>query len=174
VPIYGLSVEVSFTKLEGRRYQMAVTRERGPTLAPRQGPGYDDYLPHEAIHFLVEAELRLSGGVFGRIAAGRSNIFTTAEPSKRRRQGRLENKRRPTSEQKQEMARSERLAGVCSMLWEFRAGRRSDLPLWFASLDEHDLATAEVERVMDRLDDFAVRWHRLPVGGSISLSWPSR
>jgi hypothetical protein len=58
-------MEVTFAKATtGRRYVMTVVRERGPQLAPRPGPGYDDYLPHDAVHFLVEAEAGLSGGVF--------------------------------------------------------------------------------------------------------------
>jgi hypothetical protein len=79
------SMEVTFTKAAGRRYVMTVVRERGPRLAPRQGPGYDDHLPHDAVHFLVEAEARLSGGVFGQIAAGQNNIFWPADPRPRER-----------------------------------------------------------------------------------------
>ena len=65
-------MKVTFAKATGRRYVMTVVRERGPQLAPRPGPGYDDYLPHDAVHFLVEAEAGLAGGVFGRIAAGQN------------------------------------------------------------------------------------------------------
>jgi hypothetical protein len=56
-------MDVTFTKAPGRRYFMTVVRERGVPLAPRQGPGYHDYLPHDAVHFLVESEAGLSGGV---------------------------------------------------------------------------------------------------------------
>ena len=48
-------MEVTFTKLTGRRYWMSEVRDRGPALARRQAPGYDEYLPHEAVHLLVEA-----------------------------------------------------------------------------------------------------------------------
>ncbi|SRR6266487_991877 len=88
-------MHVTFTKMPGRRYLMTIVRERGPELAPRQGPGYDDYLPHDAVHFFVEAEAQLSGGVFGRIAAGRSNIFWPADPVVRQRQARREKKLKP-------------------------------------------------------------------------------
>ena len=74
-------MEVTFTKLPGRRYEMAVVRERGPVLAPRTGPGYHEYLPHDAVHFLVEAEAGLSGGAFGRAGecvAGRSAAASRA------------------------------------------------------------------------------------------------
>ena len=44
-------MEVTFTKAAGRRYVMTVARERGPRLASRHGPGYDDHLPHDAVPF---------------------------------------------------------------------------------------------------------------------------
>ncbi len=166
------AMEVTFTKLEGRRYLMAVVRERGPELAPRQGPGYDDYLPHDAVHFLVEAEAALSGGVFGRVAVGWNNIFTTADPAVRRHQARREAKRRPRGTERADMARSESLASLCQSMWEFRAGHRSELPLSASRVDPDLFASPLVERIIERLGEFAARWHALPVGGSITLMWP--
>ena len=164
---------VTFTKVAGRRYRMTVVRERGPRLAPRHGPGYDDYLPHDAVHFIVEAEAHLSGGVFGRIAAGQSNIFWAADPRVLRRQVRREAKRRPGATERADMARSEELASICQPLWEQRAGHRRQLPLWFSSLTPDLLAPSPLrERILARLDEFAARWHALPVGRSITLSWP--
>ena len=163
-------MDVTFIKEAGRRYRMTVVREHGPELAPRRGPGYDDYLPHDAVHFLVEAEARLSGAVFGRIAAGHNNLFWPADPALLRRQARKEKKRRPSPAERADMARSERLASVCRPLWELRKGRRDDLPPWA----DADLVgdRALLERVLSRLDDFAARWHELPIGGGITLHWP--
>ena len=33
-------------------------------------PGYDDYLPHDLLHFVAEAEWNLDGAVFGQLARG--------------------------------------------------------------------------------------------------------
>jgi hypothetical protein len=109
-------MDVTFTKVAGRRYLMTVVGDRGPQLAPRHGPGYDDYLPHDAVHFIVEAEARLSGGVFGPIAAGWSNIFWAADPRMLRHEKRREAKRRPSATKHADMARSEELAGICQPL----------------------------------------------------------
>ncbi|MBV9049663.1 MAG: hypothetical protein JOY58_15410, partial [Solirubrobacterales bacterium] len=92
-------MEVTFTKLAGRRYRMTVVRECGPALAPRQGPGYNDYLPHDAVHLIAECEAGLAGGVFGRVAAGECNIFAPADPSVIRRQRRRETKRRTSKKE---------------------------------------------------------------------------
>jgi hypothetical protein len=166
-------MDVTFTKGPGRRYRMTVVREHGPELAPRHGPGYDDYLPHDVVHFLVEAELGLSGGAFGRVAAGRNNIFWAADPAVRKRQARREAKHRPTQAEHADMARSEQLASLCQPLWQLRAGQRSDLPAWFSALEPGIVQSPLVERILARLDEFAARWHALPLGGSITLPWPT-
>jgi hypothetical protein len=164
-------MEVTFTKLPRRRYEMTVLRERGPVLAPRAGPGYHEYLPHDAVHFLVEAEARLIGGVFGRIAAGHSNIFWPADPALLRRQRRRDKAHKPTPGEHADMATSENLTGVCQVLWEIRAGQRAAPPEWFSRLDAETLESPLVQRILDRLDEFAARWHHLPAYGSITLAW---
>jgi len=148
---------------------MSVARERGPVLAPRNGPGYDDYLPHDAVHFLVEAEAGLARGVFGQIAAGRNNIFWPADPAQRRRQARREKMKKPTACEYADTSSSERLASLCQPLWELRAGHRSQLPEW---LTVDAPPSPLVERILSRLDEFAGRWRSLPPGGSITLTWP--
>jgi hypothetical protein len=165
-------MDVTFTKVAGRRYIMAIVRECGPRLAPRQGPGYHDHLPHDAVHFLVEAEARLSGGVFGRIAAGQSNMFSAADQKEQRHQARREARRRTSATERAQMARSEELASICQSLWELRAGLRHELPSWFARVTPGELESALSERILARLDEFAARWQALPVGGSITLWWP--
>jgi hypothetical protein len=164
-------MEVTFTKVVGRRYRVTVLRDRGPSLAPRCGPGYHEYLPHDAVHFLVEAEAGLSGGVFGRVAQGQNNLFWPADPAERRRQRRREARRRVAPEQHADMRRSEALAGACRLLWEVRAGVRAELPGW-AHEGAEDADHALTERIVTRLDDFATAWHALDVDDSISLTWP--
>lgn len=167
-------MDVTFTKLGGRRYRMAVVRECGPELAPRQGPGYHDYVPHDAAHFLVETEARLAGGVFGRIAAGRNNLFWPADPALKRRQSRREAKRPLTAAEHADMARSEVLASYCLPLWELREHRISELPDWITELerDQPDLRHSPVvARILTRLDGFGACWYALPDGGSITLTW---
>ncbi|MFD5542673.1 hypothetical protein ACFWIJ_33855 [Streptomyces sp. NPDC127079] len=68
------------------------------------------------MHFLVEAEAGLSGGVFGRIAAGQSNVFWAAHPVIRKRQARREAKRQPSKAERTDRARSETLASLCEPL----------------------------------------------------------
>ena len=80
----------------------------------------------------------------------------------------------PTTAERADMARSELLASICPTLWELRTGRRSHVPPWFSSVEPPELDAPLVERIIERLDDFAVRWHALPECGSITLSWLPR
>lgn len=164
-------MKVTFTKATGRRYFMVIVRERGAPLTPRQGPGYHDYLPHDAVHFIVEAEAHLIGGVFGRLARGENNIFVVADSRLQRRLSRREARRPRSRADREDMARSEALASLCLPLWELRAGHRTQLPPWVSR--EMPLAVPDelLRRIMARLDDFAEQWSDLPAGGGVTLQW---
>ena len=61
---------VHFRKTGSRRYGVFVEREGAPSLQMDPAPGFDDYLPHDLLHFVAEAEWGIDGGVFGQLAAG--------------------------------------------------------------------------------------------------------
>src|SRR5918992_4255184 len=73
-------MDVTFTKTPGRRYLVTVERQVGPALAPRYGPGYDPHLPHDLVHFVVEAEAGLTGGGLMPVGARRHGIFFSRGP----------------------------------------------------------------------------------------------
>lgn len=62
-------MRVVFERCEPRGYRSFVHRDDGVVLLL---PGYDRKwrVPHDLAHFAVERELRMTGGVFGSIAAG--------------------------------------------------------------------------------------------------------
>lgn len=167
-------VDVDFTKGSGRRYYMEVRRERGPVLAARQAPGYDDALPHEVVHFIVEAEAGLTGGVFGRVASGRSQIFWPEDQATARKQRRREAKHPLPRSAGRDMQRSESLVGVCTALWERKVGRRAELPAWFDLVATNEPPSELTDRIVERLDTFAAMWQAIPVGGTVTLHWPDR
>jgi hypothetical protein len=70
------------------------------------------------------------------------------------------------------MAHSESLASLCQPMWELRARLRSELPPWTSRVEPDLFASPLMERLAERLREFAARWHVLPVGGSITLVWP--
>lgn len=164
-------MQVTFTKLTGR-YEIAVDRSAGAALAPRNGPGHDDAVPHDVAHLLVEIEEGLRGGVYGRLAAadGDDGLFWPVDPKARRAS--LKNRRTPTPEESADMARSERLASLSVALWEVARGRRAPDPAWPGSIEASGLAGDLLDRLFARYDDFAARWTALATGASITLAWP--
>src|SRR5918911_585206 len=160
---------VHFRKMGARSYTVRVERERAPSVVAH-APGYDDYLPHDLLHFVAEAEWGLDGGVFGQLAEGGDpGIFLPVERelvSKWIRRRKLRRKARPKGR------RSELLAYALECAWNARRGRRP-LPEGWDDL----LAAARIERerlaeVVRSLDELAERWHRLRIGEELTLEWP--
>ena len=63
-------MQVTFTRLSGRRYGVDVVREFDPPARMQAAPGFDEPLPHDLAHLLVEREFGLRLGIFGQLAAG--------------------------------------------------------------------------------------------------------
>ncbi|MGD9483839.1 hypothetical protein WDH52_11355 [Streptomyces sp. TRM70308] len=162
-------MRVVFTKGPGTSYGIAVHRETGAALAPRNGPGGHPYLPHDLVHFLVEAEAGIGLGVYGRLAAGDNGLFWPADPAERTKALRRRKTKRaaPSPQARADMARSEELARIAVPVWEVRHGHARELPAYVAAGE----VPAVVDRVVSRFDDYAERWHKLPVGGSLTLTW---
>ncbi len=47
---------VHFRKTGARRYAVLAERELAPAVVAHPAPGYDEYLPHDLLHFVAEAE----------------------------------------------------------------------------------------------------------------------
>jgi len=161
---------VHFQKIGQRRYSVLAEPEGAPAVVAYPAPGYDDYLPHDLVHFVAEAEWGLDGAVFGQLAGGQDpGIFLPVEREQVPRWVRRRKLRRKTHPRGR---RSEVLAHVLECAWKAKQ-RRQPLP------DDWDdlLASARVEperlaRVVDSLDELAKRWHALPIGAKLTLTWP--
>ncbi|WAX76400.1 hypothetical protein [Streptomyces sp. KMM 9044] len=162
-------MRVVFTKGPATSYDIAVHRETGARLAPRNGPGGHPYLPHDLVHFLVEAEAGIRLGVYGRLAAGDNGLFWPIDPAERAKAARRRKSKpvKPSPRAQADMARSEYLAGIAVPVWEVRRGHAEGLPAYVTA---GEMPTV-VDRIVSRFDDCADRWHALPVGGSLALTW---
>jgi hypothetical protein len=143
-------------------------------------PGFDEHIPHDLVHYVVEAELGLEAGVFGRAARGAGTFYAaeTATNSReqarrRRKQARREQGVRRERAHEEQLNTSERLAYLCDIAWRRRHGQRPDPAFWSPSSPVSAIDAARVERVVGRLDQLAPLWNRLPVGGELALAWPS-
>lgn len=159
-------MQVSFTRVDGARYRVTIEREHGAPLQPRNAPGYDELMPHDLAHFVVEEQLGIRLGVFGQLAAGGGGLFTPAPGDRGGRDRR--SAKRFAAAGRDDMRRSEAAVGQCTAEWLRRTGRRGHGPV----ADEHTVRPAELERVVRRLDAVSRRWRALPPGGSLTLTWP--
>jgi hypothetical protein len=151
-------VDVIFTRIGERRYAVTIERPGQPLLTMRPAPGYNAYLPHDLVHFTVEAEAGIELGVFGQVAAGgTAGTFWPADPAQRRKLRKRSS--RLAAAGRSDSATSERMAAVALRNWERRAGAEP-------------VGDATTQRIQHRLDEYAALWHALPVGGSLTLTWP--
>jgi hypothetical protein len=171
-------MEVTFERTGERRYAVRVIV---PGQSPRYthpAPGFDEHIPHDLVHYLVEAELRLTAGVYGRAARGGSSFLVEGAGGRARtREQRRQRKREARLGERDhaangEMARAERLALLCDITWRRRHGARADQQPWLAPAPPTAEEAACVERVLEKLEHVARRWHALPVGGSLTFEWP--
>lgn len=172
-------MKVIFRRTGERRYAVVVHQEgEGPqTMDP--APGFDESIPHDLVHYVVEAELGLHSGVFGRAARGAGTFYPADSPSdarararERRKQARREQalSRQPKSDA--QMRDSERLAYHADVTWRRRQGQRPNpsFPRELPPLSSDD--AERVARVVARLDELAPRWRALPTGGELTFVWP--
>lgn len=141
-------MKVRFVKTGERRYAVEVSRERYPGLWCGS-IGYDEWLPHDVLHFVAEAEYGLDGGIFGDLAAGgNARIFMPVDReqiAKTKRRERIRRTRLPDGRRSEELA------------WELYRGWQT---------------RALAPPLQQKLDEFAARWHALQVGQSLTLEWP--
>jgi hypothetical protein len=172
-------MRVSFRRTGERRYAVVVevAGEAPQTMNP--APGFDDHVPHDLVHYVVEATLGLDAGVFGRTARGGGTFYAaeTGESSrdqarKRRKQARREEGLRRERANEEQLETSERIAYLSDIAWRRRHGQRPDPSYASASAPLSALDATRVERVGLELDKLAPRWNQLATGGELTFIWP--
>lgn len=122
-------------------------------------PGYDERLPHDAAHFIVENELAIVGALFGQLASGGdAGTFRTASGKSSGRASRRS--ARLASDNRADAAYSEHAVYAAQSRWEQQ-------PI----IPETKIPAADIERIITKFEEFAARWSRLRIGGSITLEW---
>ncbi|WP_344280838.1 hypothetical protein [Actinomadura napierensis] len=170
-------MDVIFERTGERRYAVVIAGPGGATRRMDPAPGYDEHIPHDLVHYLAEAELGLASGVFGRAAAGGGGFVPAGEtagaPRERARAQRKLRRKEAALRRSghEDMATSERIAGVADVAWRRRAGART--PEWAAGRPLSHEDEARVRRILPHLDRAAALWHEVPVGGSLAFTWPS-
>lgn len=172
-------MRVAFKRTGERRYAVIVSVPGQPEQSIHPAPGYDDDIPHDLVHYVVEAELKLASGVFGRADRGGGSFISQAggelsarEQARQRRRQRKREAGLRDEDHAGDMLRSERLAALCDLSWRRHHGQRPD-PLRKPPEPLEPDDASKVERVVARLDQLAPLWRALPVGAALTFEWPS-
>lgn len=179
---YRGAMKVTFTRTGTRRYGVFVAVPGQEVQGMDPAPGYDEDIPHDLVHYVLEAELGLGSGVFGRTAKGGGGFIrqgaVVRDPRERRRQRRKQHRREDGLRRRDhagsgDMAVSERFAAICSVAWKRRHGHKGEAAVWLHPEPLPAGDEAAVERVLTRLDEVAQYWRALREGESLTFNWPS-
>jgi hypothetical protein len=143
-------MEIRFRPLTDARHRVTVTRDDGTTEVVELPT--EDFLLHDLAHYAVEAELGVTGGVWGSVAAGGSLSGKNLDGA--------------------DMELAESLVGPVQTLLRDEAG----LDEIQAVLSEvaPDRATVELaQRFHHRLRALRGQWRATPFGSDMVLTWPS-
>jgi hypothetical protein len=165
-----------FRRTGQRRYAVEALRPGLPVLEMNPAPGYDRLIPHDMMHLVVEAQLGLTGGIFGQLAAG-GNAGTFRLPVKsdegsrkitRARKRETKRGKRLLKDGKDECLQSERATYICWQEWRARSA---------SGEVKNTAATAEfgqtkLDEICNHLDELSSHWSSLDVGQSVTVSWP--
>ncbi len=185
-------MKVEFEKTGERRYGVIIKRENLPDLEMNPAPGFDPFMPHDLLHFIVEQELNLENGIFGQIAkGGTAGTFhqTSAENSDKRAASRFRRKtakrgKKLLKDNSDDCAKSERATYICLYDWlahstdeklKIRAAEmKIGIESIFAQMSESERASFSKEKlaeIRNRMDELSRRWSTLKINESITLDW---
>src|SRR5262249_31847708 len=148
-------MRVIFRRTGERRYAVVVEVPGEATQTMSPAPGFDEHIPHDLVHYVVEAALGLEAGVFGRAARG-AGTFYVAQPAsnareqarKRRKQARREQGLRRDRANEEQLETSERIAYLSDIAWRRRHGQRPDPAFSQAPSRVSAADAARIERVV--------------------------
>ena len=184
---------VIFQRTGQRRYAVEAQRPGRPDVVMNPAPGYDRLIPHDMMHLVVEAQLGLTRGVFGQLAAGGDagtfHVPINADESSRklaRVRKRLRAKgRKMLKESRDDSARSERATNICWYEWLARSSSSDQKKLsqtmekqakqvrdTAADAELSMLTERKLDEICKHLDQLSSQWSSLEVGQSIAVRWP--
>lgn len=184
-------MKVHFIRSGERRYSMLIERAGLPALVMDPAPGFDPDLPHDMVHFVVEAALGLKTGVFGQIAAGGDagsfHVEAGGELSAKNRQRAARKQVAKGAKLIKAQGREGELSELAAFLFDigWRSSTRRDSAEQRAALGEAERTRASLSaderaridaarpQVFADFERLSKAWRALPVSGALVLEWPS-
>jgi hypothetical protein len=179
-----------FSRTGQRRYAVAAQREGFPDVVMNPAPGYDPLLPHDMMHLVVEAQLGLTRGIFGQLAAGGdagSFHLSVGRDQSSRKIGRVRKRviargKSLLRQGQDQTTQSERATYLCWTEWLARSSPRErrmtmaqqarQIRNTFTATELRALNERKLNEICKHLDELSSHWGRLEVGQSMAVSWP--
>ena len=169
-------MKLSVTRLDNQgRYETTIVRDDGVRFMLR-GPDCTFAMPHDIAHYVVEKELDLDYGFWGRVAAG--GVFPSmSHVDGRRRPKAAERSRSILKAHPERLSQAEVLVRIFSETIQQGHGETA------AALDRRlkerrlppnhtgGISPAQILNIFTAYRELRSRWDDLPVGGSIELNW---
>ena len=172
---------------------MEAQRPGFPNVEMNPAPGFDSRMPHDLMHLIVEAQLGLTNGIYGQLAAGGDagtfHLAVTSSESSRevtRARKRVATRgKKLLSRGRDDCAQSERATYICWHEWLARSSspkerKRSETMAQQArevrdaanTSELRALSEKKLDKICKHLDDLSVRWSNLRVGDNLAVRWP--
>ena len=186
---------VTFQRTGRRQYRVEVRRPPFAAVEMDPAPGYDDLIPHDMMHLVVESQLGLERGIFGQLAAGGGTFRAVPDASKSTRD--VARQRRRLSERGKKMMRdsraeceqSEAAVWICWNEWRARSeskptsieSKPTSIESKLTSIESKPkpkrpgspaFSEHKLEQIFHHLDELSLYWSRLNVGESMTVQWP--
>ena len=184
---------VVFRRVGQRRYAVEARRFGFPDLEMNPAPGYDQLIPHDLMHMVVEAQLGINRAVFGQLASGGDAgtfhpIFRNNEKTREIARVRTHVKDRGKKllrEGRDDCAQSEGATYICWQYWLAHA-QSTDRKATSQSMTQQakevrDVASprelgalnrSKLDEICKHLDELSSHWSKLEIGQSMAVRWP--
>ena len=185
-------MKVEFRKVADHRYAVKILRDGSPVLEMNPAPGFDELMPHDLCHLIVEQVLHIENAIFGQVAKSGTSFSFRNQPSetsntkndKRQRRKAKQKGKNAVKEHLEDYAKSERATFVCWQNWlaassdtglKRRAGEMKETAeSLFSQMSaaERAIYTKEnLEKVNRRMSELSAKWQSLKTGESMTVDW---
>ena len=172
----GHQMVLVFRRTGERRYAVEALRPGRPVVEVNPAPGYDRLMPHDMMHLVVEAQLELTRGIFGQLAAGgNAGTFRLLVESDQSSRETTRARKRVTKRGKKllkdgrpDCTESERATWICMQEWRARSSSGEVRNTAGAT----EFGARKLDEICKHLDELSSHWSGLYVGQSMAVSWP--
>ena len=185
-------MQIEFHKISQRSYAVKILRENLPVLEMNPAPGFDELMPHDLCHLIVEQVLKIENAIFGQLKKnGTAGTFRNApnensnsKNDSRQRRKSAQKGKKMVKENLEDYQKSERATYICWQNWlenssdeklkkqadEMEANAKSIFGKM--SAEEKSIYTKEnLASVRDRMTELSNKWKNLKPGEFMTINW---